>query len=61
MVEHLVSDALKTPPRPSPEEAQAIMVDALRKLSFLGNGLYLGTSESNIIAQRALIKAGFHL
>ncbi len=49
--EHLVSESLK----------MQLFVDALRKLACLGNGKHLGNSEGNIIAQRALARAGVDL
>lgn len=60
MVEHLVSDALKNLPQPSIEEAQAIMVDALRKIAISPDGKLYNDSAS-ITAQRALIRAGIGL
>lgn len=58
MAEHLISEALK---KPTPEESYEIMVTALKKLAYLGNGDKLGNSEGNIIAQRALIRTGVEL
>lgn len=57
MAEHLVSEALK---KPMPEEAQAIMVEALKKIAMSPDGKLYNDSPS-ITAQRALIRAGYPL
>ena len=49
--EHLVSNAMKL----------EILTTALRTLSCLGNGKHLGNSDGNIIAQKALVRAGISL
>jgi hypothetical protein len=65
--EHIVSKAMKRPMErhevsPISEKAQnLVFIGALKKLAYLGNGDKLGDSQGNIIAQRALIKAGIPL
>lgn len=66
-MEHLPDDRIDKIPKLQPEHIMSeslkmqLFIEALRKLACLGNGKHLGNSEGNIIAQRALARAGVDL
>ncbi len=58
--EHLVSDAMKKPAI-SLEESYRILAEEMRKLACRDHSDHLGDSKTNIMAQRALVRAGIAL